>query len=276
MNALLAIAGQEIRDGYRNKWIIAMTLLLAGFALTLTLLGSAPTGTVGTNSLLVTVVSLSSLTIFLIPLIALMLSYDAVIGEIERGTLLLLLSYPLARWHAIGGKFLGHLSVLAFATIVGYGSAGAVLVFQGVDADNANWFSFAAVIGSSVLLGAAFLAIGYLISTIVKERATAAGIAVAVWLLFVLIYDMALLGLLVADGGNGIGESVFNALLLANPTDAYRLFNLAGFEGMATFTGTIGLSANAEFSPLSLLGVQFGWIIVPLGLATWLFQRKEI
>ena len=276
MNALLAIAGQEIRDGYRNKWIIAMTLLLAGFALTLTLLGSAPTGTVGTNSLLVTVVSLSSLTIFLIPLIALMLSYDAVIGEVERGTLLLLLSYPLARWHAIGGKFLGHLSVLAFATVVGYGSAGAVLVFQGVDADNANWFSFAAVIGSSVLLGAAFLAIGYLISTIVKERATAAGIAVAVWLLFVLIYDMALLGLLVADGGNGIGETVFNALLLANPTDAYRLFNLAGFEGMATFTGTIGLSANAEFSPLSLLGVQFGWIIVPLGLATWLFQRKEI
>ena len=276
MNALMAIAGQEIRDGYRNKWIIAMTLLLAGFALTLTLLGSAPTGTVGTNSLLVTVVSLSSLTIFLIPLIALMLSYDAVIGEVERGTLLLLLSYPLARWHAIGGKFLGHLSVLAFATVVGYGSAGAVLVFQGVDADNANWFSFAAVIGSSVLLGAAFLAIGYLISTIVKERATAAGIAVAVWLLFVLIYDMALLGLLVADGGNGIGETVFNALLLANPTDAYRLFNLAGFEGMATFTGTIGLSANAEFSPLSLLGVQFGWIIVPLGLAPWLVQRKEI
>jgi Cu-processing system permease protein len=276
MNALLAIAGQEIRDGYRNKWIVAMTLLLAGFALTLTLLGSAPTGTVGANSLLVTVVSLSSLTIFLIPLIALMLSYDAIIGEVERGTLLLLLSYPLARWHAIGGKFLGHLSVLAFATVVGYGSAGAVLLVQGVEGSHANWFAFAAVIGSSVLLGAAFLAIGYLISTIVKERATAAGIAVAVWLLFVLIYDMALLGLLVADGGNWIGASVFNTLLLANPTDAYRLFNLAGFDGMATFTGTIGLSANAEFSPLSLLGVQFGWIIVPLGLATWLFQRKEI
>ena len=276
MNALMVIAGQEIRDGFRNKWIIAMTLLLAGFALSLTLLGSAPTGTVGTSSLLVTVVSLSSLTIFLIPLIALMLSYDAVIGEVERGTLLLLLSYPLARWHAIAGKFLGHLIILTFATVVGYGSAGAVLLLQGVEAANANWFAFAAVIGSSVLLGAAFLAIGYLVSTIVKERATAAGIAVGVWLFFVLIYDMALLGLLVADGGEGISAGLFNALLLANPTDAYRLFNLAGFEGMATFTGTIGLSANAEFSPLSLLIVQFSWIIVPLGLATLLFQRKEI
>jgi Cu-processing system permease protein len=276
MNALFAIAGQEIRDGFRNKWIVATTLLLAGFALTLTLLGSAPTGTVGANSLLVTVVSLSSLTIFLIPLIALMLSYDAIIGEVERGTLVLLLSYPLARWHAIGGKFLGHLAVLTFATVVGYGSAGAVLLAQGVEADPGNWLAFGAVIGSSVLLGAAFLAIGYLVSTIVRERATAAGIAVAIWLLFVLIYDMALLGLLVADGGEGIASGLFNALLLANPTDAYRLFNLAGFDGMATFTGTIGLSANAEFSPAALLGVQLGWIVVPLGLATWLFQRKEI
>jgi len=186
------------------------------------------------------------------------------------------LSYPLARWHAIGGKFLGHLAVLTFATVVGYGSAGAVLLFQGTETETGNWLAFGAVIGSSVLLGAAFLAIGYLISTVVRERATAAGIAVAVWLLFVLIYDMALLGLLVADGGNGIGPTLFNALLLANPTDAYRLFNLAGFEGVATFTGTIGLTANAEFSPLVLLGVQFGWIVVPLGLATWLFQRKEI
>jgi len=276
MNALVTIAGQEIRDGLRNKWIVAMTLLLAGFALTLALLGSAPTGTVGANSLLVTVVSLSSLTIFLIPLIALMLSYDAVIGEIERGTLLLLLSYPLARWHAIGGKFLGHLAVLAFATVVGYGSAGAVLMAQGVEADAGDWLAFAAVIGSSVLLGAAFLAIGYLVSTTVRERATAAGIAVAVWLLFVLIYDMALLGLLVAEGGEGIASSLFNALLLANPTDAYRLFNLAGFEGVATFTGTIGLAANAEFSPWALLGVQVGWIVVPFSLAVWLFQHKEI
>jgi len=276
MNALLAIAGQEVRDGLRNKWIVAMTLLLAGFALTLTLLGSAPTGTIGANSLLVTIVSLSSLTIFLIPLIALMLSYDAIIGEVERGTLLLLLSYPLARWHAIGGKFLGHLLVLTFATVVGYGSAGAVLMAQGVEAEAGNWLAFSAVIASSVLLGAAFLAIGYLVSTVVKERATAAGIAVGVWLLFVLIYDMALLGLLVADGGGGIGGSLFNALLLANPTDAYRLFNLAGFDGVATFSGTLGLSANAVFSPWVLLGVQFGWIVVPLGMATYLFQRKEI
>ena len=137
MNATLIIAGQEIRDGLRNSWIVALTLALAGFALSLTLLGSAPGGSVGASPLLVTVVSLSSLTIFLLPLIGLMLSYDSVVGEVERGTLLLLLSYPVARWQVMFGKFLGHMSILAFATLVGYGVAGGVAAVsgEGVDRD---------------------------------------------------------------------------------------------------------------------------------------------
>ena len=97
MNAVAAIAAKEIREGLRNRWIVATTLLLGALALTLSFLGSAPTGTVGASPLDVMVVSLSSLTIFLIPLIALLLSHDAIVGESERGTLLLLLAYPVRR-----------------------------------------------------------------------------------------------------------------------------------------------------------------------------------
>ena len=42
-----------------------------------------------------TVASLTSLATFLMPLIALLLAYDAIVGEEEGGTLLLLLTYPL-------------------------------------------------------------------------------------------------------------------------------------------------------------------------------------
>ena len=123
MTNILAIAGKEIREGIRNRWILATTLLLATLALTLTFLGSAPTGTVGASQLAVTIASLSSLTIMLLPLIALLLAYDAVCGELDRGTLLLLLSYPVARWQLIAGKYLGHVSILAFATCLGYGAS---------------------------------------------------------------------------------------------------------------------------------------------------------
>ena len=56
------------------------------------------------------------------PLIALLISHDAIVGEMERGTMLLLLSYPVARWQVLLGKFLGHLAILAFATCLGYGA----------------------------------------------------------------------------------------------------------------------------------------------------------
>jgi len=275
MNTAMIIAGQEIRDGFRNRWIVALTIVLAGFALSLTLLGSAPGGTVGASPLLVTVVSLSSLTIFLLPLIGLMLSYDAVVGEVERGTMLLLLSYPVARWQVMAGKFLGHMAILAFATVIGYGAAGGVAAFSGDGVDREAWLAFAAMTGSSIVLGSAFLAIGYLISTCVRERATAGGIAIGVWLFFVLIYDMALLGLLVGQG-DAIGGGIFHALLLANPADVYRLFNLGGFDNVAALSGMIGMMSDVKLPAWALGGVQLVWVVVPLGLAGLLFGKKEI
>jgi ABC-type transport system involved in multi-copper enzyme maturation permease subunit len=104
MRQIALIAGKELRDGLRNRWVLAVTLLLALFALTLSFLGAAPTGSVKVSPLAVTIVSLSSLSIFLLPMIALLLSYDAIIGEWERGTLGLLLAYPVARWQVMLGK----------------------------------------------------------------------------------------------------------------------------------------------------------------------------
>lgn len=274
MRTALIIAGQEIRDGFRNRWIIALTLVLAGFSLSLTLLGSAPGGTVGASPLLVTIVSLSSLTIFLLPLIGLMLSYDAVVGEVERGTLLLLLAYPVSRWQVLTGKFLGHMAILAFATIIGYGVAGVVAAL-GEGVDNESWAAFATMTISSIILGGSFLAIGYLISTCVRERATAGGIAIGIWLFFVLVYDMALLGLLVGQG-EAVSGGAFQALLLANPADVYRLFNLGGFDSVSALSGTVGMMAEFKLPVWALGGVQLAWMIVPLVVAGYLFKRKEI
>jgi Cu-processing system permease protein len=275
MRAVPVIAGQEIRVGFRNRWIVATTLLLAALALSLTLLGSAPTGTVGVDPLAVVVVSLSSLTIFLLPLIALMLSFDAVVGEQERGTLILLLAYPVARWEVVMGKFLGHTAILAVATVLGYGAAAAALALRdGVS--EAAWPAFAAMIGTSVLLGAAFIALGGLASVVVRERATAAGIAVGIWLAFVLLYDTALLGILVADQGRMINAAMLDILLLLNPADVYRLFNLTGSDEVGLYSGMAGPGEAGRLTPMLLIGALAAWIAVPLGLATAIFTRRQI
>jgi Cu-processing system permease protein len=275
VKTIAIIALKEIQEGLRNRWVLATTLLLAALALSLTFLGSAPTGNVGAGALDVVVVSLSSLTIFLLPLIALLISHDAIVGEMERGTMILLLSYPVGRYQVVLGKFCGHVLILAFATVIGYGLAAGALAASGAAVLAASWYSFAWMIGTSIMLGAAFVAIGYLISSLARDRGTAAGASVGVWLIMVLVFDMALLGLLVVDQGRIVSAATLERLLFLNPTDIYRLANLTGFN-VGQFSGMAGLAGNLGASTFALLLGMALWIAVPLGLATASFARREL
>ena len=275
MSLLWHLALKEIRDGLRNRWVAASIFTLAALACTLALLGSAPVGGVKASALSITVVSLSSLSVYLLPLITLMLSYDAVVGESERGTLQLLLSYPVARWQVVLGKFLGHLSILALAIVLGFGlAAAAVGILGGSDAE--GWQAFAAICGSAILLGAAFIGLGYILSVVCDERAKAAGIAIAVWLLLVVVYDLGLLGLLLLDERQAMTEGLFNGLLLANPTDAFRVFNLTLFEDVRLASGLAGQGNDGARAGAWPLLVLLLWTLGGLATATALFHRKEV
>ncbi len=271
----MILAAKELRDGLRNRWIAGAILLLATLALSLAFLGSAPVGGVKAAAFEITIASLSSLTVYLLPLIALMLAYDAFVGEAERGTLLLLLAYPVARWQVVLGKFLGHMAILALAISVGYGLV-LLGVFLAGGGSTADWHAFAAMMASSLLLGAAFLGLGYLPSALVRERATAAGIAIGLWLVIVVLYDLALLGLLIADQGQLIGRDLISALLLVNPTDTYRIFNLTGSDGVSLVSGMAGSAAEIGFGPWLPLAVMLLWVVLPLAATVALFRRREI
>jgi Cu-processing system permease protein len=275
MRAIAIIALKEMRDGLRNRWVIATTLLLAALALTLAFMGAAPTGSVKVSPLGVTIVSLSSLSIFLVPLIALLLSYDAIVGEAERGTLALLLAYPVRRWQILVGKFAGHLAILALATVVGYGVAGLALTLSG-GSDPAAVAAFVLMVVSSAMLGGVFIAIGYLISALVRDRGAAGGVALGVWLFFVLIYDMALLGALVADQGRTITAGAVNWLLLFNPADVYRVLNLTSSQDVSGYAGVAGLGARAGLAPGVLVGTLALWIVAPLAGAVAAFARRPV
>lgn len=273
MSPILIIAGKEIADGLRNRWILASTLLLGLLALALALLGSAPTGTLGVAPLAVTVASLASLSIFLIPLMALLLSYDSVVGEAERGTLLLLLTYPVTRAQILFGKLLGHCGILAIATLAGYGCAGLTVgLVQGGDAQ--SWTAFALLIGTSILLGGAFVALATLISLLARERGMAAGIAVGLWLLLVVVFDLVLLGLLIA-ADRVIPPELFGWLLLFDPADLFRLINLTGFENVRKLSGMAAVAEGTGLSQGILLTALLAWIAIPMAMAALIFRRRE-
>jgi Cu-processing system permease protein len=145
---------------------------------------------------------------------------------------------------------------------------------SGIDAQ--AWRAFAAMVLTSVMLGASFVSIGCLASVIVRERATAAGLALGVWLFFVLIYDTALLGLLVADQGRTVGRQALDVLLLLNPADVYRLFNMTASRSVSVYSGMAGPGDPGALPPGVFLAVLAAWIVLPLALAIVAFRRRPL
>ena len=268
----LAIAGSELRILRRNRWLFMATLIMVLFALALTFAGSAPTGSLGVDMLTVSVASMTTLSVYLAPLLALMMSFDAISGDRDRGSLSLLLSYPAGRGEILLGKFLSHLAALAFAMTVGFGTAGALAAWSG-GAGADSLLALARLIATSILLGAVFLALGYGVSSISTSSTAAAGLSAAIWLIFVVLYDLGLLGAVVMDEGGFFTQSVFPWLMVANPADAFRVWNIAASETIAVTSGMTGAASAlpAWAAPLSLLV----WPLIGLGLARVAFGRVE-
>lgn len=243
MSRILATAMSEFRIAFRNRWVSIATGMMVLFALVLAAAGSAPTGDVGVDRLSVTVASLTSLAVYLVPLLALLMSFDAVAGEVERGTLPLLLTYPVSRLQILLGKLLAHLAILGLAVTLGYGAAALAAIWSDPGAI-AGLGSLWRLIWSSVLLGATFLGAGYALSALARRPSGAAGLAIALWLVAVVLYDLALLALIVTDGGGAFTTQALPVALLANPADAFRVFNLSAAEAVSV-AGGIGGAAGA-------------------------------
>ncbi len=275
MNSIWTIARKELSDSLRNRWLMAISLVFATLALGIAWFGAAASGQVGYASTPATIASLASLGIFLIPLIALLLAYDAIVGEEEGGTLLLLMTYPISRSQLLLGKFLGHGLTLALATLIGFGAAGLAIA---VLVDDVAVASLALAMGrfivSTVLLGWGFIALAYLVSVRVSEKPVAAGLSLAIWFFFVLIFDLVLLGTLVASEGRFNAE-LLPWLLMLNPTDIYRLLNIVAFGG-GQLSGVLSLGADLPVGIAGLWGALVLWCALPLAGALWLFRNRRI
>lgn len=269
---IFAIARAEMLILRRNWWLVMATVIMLLFALALTFAGSAPTGTLGVDMLTVSVSSMTTLAVYLAPFLALMMSFDAIAGERDRGTLSLLLTYPAGRGEILMGKFLAHVTALGIATTLGLGSAGVVAAASG-GAGTDSMLALLRLIATATLLGAVFVALGYGVSSLAKSPAAAAGLAAGLWLVFVVLFDLGLLGAVVMDDGGTFTQQFFPWVMIANPADAFRVWNIAASDGVAMASGMGGAAQTLPLwaAPASLLL----WPLLGFGLARAAFRRVE-
>lgn len=263
---LAILAETEYRLAIRGRWAIAMTAIFAAFALGLTTFSGVSVSPDGFDR---TVASLAVLAVYLVPLVALAFSYDAVVGREVSGWLHTLFALPVDRGLIVLGTSVGRGIVLSSAAIIGFGVAGFFLLLEfGI----AGFDTYVGFMLATVGVGLAFLAIGVLVSTLVSEKTHALGLALLVWAWFVLVHDLIALGIIAAFD---LSDVAVSAMLLVNPTGIFRALVL-GSLGAAGDAGFAAVLAESGLSTGVLSGALLAWIVLPIACATVVVRRRRL
>ena len=124
--------------------------------------------------------------------LALVLAYDGLSGERERGTLSLMLANPLSRGSVLVGKFMAHLTVLVAALLLG--TVVSLLILSLGDAVHLDGRVVAGcglfLLGSA-LYAALFLLIGLGVSALARTSATSLVVLVLIWAVLIVALPQA-------------------------------------------------------------------------------------
>ncbi len=133
-------------------------------------------------------IDLTFIVTILVSLMALILSYDAVCGEKEDGTLKLMLANGLARSKIVLGKFAGGLLTLLGPFLLSI-AAGMliILLHPRVSWTGADWGALGLIILGAALYIAVFYLIGILISSVHRSSSSSIMTSLFVWVLLVLV-----------------------------------------------------------------------------------------
>jgi Cu-processing system permease protein len=268
----LVVAREEYRRAIESRWLFGFAALFAIFVLGLSFFGLAQSGEVGFTGFARVTLSLLNLVLFVVPLVGLLLGVTSVTGSAE--SLSLLLAQPVARAEVLVGKFAGVSAAIAAAQLLGLGGGGLVVA---LNAGPEQLGGFAVLCAVSLALAVLSVATALAIASLWPDRLRATGAALALWLLLVVAYDLAVLGATTMFRGAGL-QAILLPALLFNPVDLARvLVTMAVGRGAlfgptaAVLARTLGTAPGVAVA-LAAMALQTA---VPLWVALRVFKRRD-
>lgn len=268
------VAAREVREAMRSRWFALAAGCFLVLSLSLTYLGLAGAQRSGLAGFDRTTASLLNLALLFVPLMTLSLGALGIAGELEDGSLALLLAQPITRSEAYTGKYLGLLGAVSAAIFVGFGITGVVV---GLSVGAGEVHAFIELVGLTLLLSAATLSIGTVLSVTLRSRAKVIGAAFSAWLLLVYISDLGTIGLTIAR--NLQPAQVF-ILALLNPVQQARVLGTLALSDRLNILGPVGVFGLDHFGgsglTLLLVAVLALTALAPLALGYVIFRKAVI
>lgn len=269
-------ARQELALAVRSRWMQTFAAVFALLALAVASTGYVLSGGTGFQDFARTSASLVDLILLLVPLTSLLFGVNVLTPE--PGAAEMLFSQPVARRTILAGQLTGLLLALVGAEAIGFGAAGLVL-FTRTGAYGMT--SFLGVAAGAVVLTAVFIGLAAAIAagSTSASRARSLAIALLVWFVAVVLYDVAMLGLASAVP-SGVASRLLMVAAVVNPVDAIRTGTLLGVEGSTAF-GAASLAffrfAGGSWGAAAWLTTSIvAWLIVPFLAAGVRLNRADL
>jgi Cu-processing system permease protein len=273
---VLLCAHLELTLALRSRWTQIFAVVFAALALAVAGSGYVLSGGSGVQDFARTAVSLVQLVVLLVPLTALVIGVLALASE--RGAAELLFSQPVPRHTILLGRILGLFQALAAAQALGFGAAGLVVFSQSGEEGLSGYL---ALVASSLLLTAVFLGLAAVLAAgaVGRRRARAVALALVVWFVAVVLFDVAALGL-ASLLPSGPASRVLIVSALVNPVGAVRTGALLVIEGTAAFGAASLALLRFTHGPLGaavliVLSVVV-WVVAPTLLAMVRLRRVDV
>jgi len=272
---ILLIMKKEAGESLKNRWFVLYTICFSALALLVLLFSTMGGQIAGYSGFGRTAASLINLVLLFIPLIAIITGGVSISNERENGTLPYLLSHPISKSEIFIGKFLGLLITIWFSILLGFGFAGAGVAIMG---GQGNISGYLLTVLLSALLAACFLSIGFLVSVYSGKASKAIGISVFLWLFFIILGDLGIMGTTVAMD---LGIKQVFALALLNPTEVFKVASVLVLSPRFEILGPVGVYAIRTFGQQGVFYLLFSimtlWTLIPFGFGYLVFThlRKE-
>ena len=148
------------------------------------------TGSFTDNPLMAALPPFDLLTIFaiVISLFGLLITYDAISGEREEGTLKMVSTGSIRRGSLYAVKFVGGVICIAIPFLISFACCLLLLSFMfNLQFTGSQWAAIAMMALAGIIYASLFIALGLLASTLVRRSSTALVLALLIWALGVLV-----------------------------------------------------------------------------------------
>ncbi|WP_411967698.1 ABC transporter permease subunit [Haloferax sp. YSSS75] len=274
-----AVVRKDFRDSVRSFWLQFTTAIFVVFAVGLASIQWIPvmyqSSPVETSTLAL-LNSMRQPTVFMVPLISLIVAYDTVVGERESGSLRLLLGLPNSRAAVVFGKFVGRTGVITVSILVGYACA-ALIAFATYESFDAGIFVRYTLL--TVFYGTVYVALATGFSAGMQSRQRAFVGAGGLYALVILLWDVLLFVLQMVIYGQEIPENGlpdwFKFIGMLNPSTA---FMHAARAVIPEYREITFYPEGTAFYLDDWVGfaILFCWGAIPLVLGYLWFERTDL